>query len=89
MFGVKIRFRAGAPLGGVLTVWAIVLTILLAVHVLLGGWLVPYTANSWLAYAGSSARLVWWHGAVLGCIPGVVEVAIPASVVTVVLMSIL
>lgn len=30
----------------------------------------PYAVNSWLVYFGKHAVVVWWHGAIVGAIPG-------------------
>jgi hypothetical protein len=45
----------------------------------------PYTINHWLAFAGKSARIVWWQGALIGFCPYIGQASIPAAVVTFIL----
>jgi hypothetical protein len=43
------------------------ITTLIAVFVT--SFLVPYTINTWLEFVGKEPVALWWHGAILGCIP--------------------
>lgn len=54
--------------------------------VVVGALLWPYTINSWLAFFGKPAAIVWWHGALLGFAPIIGQVTIPAAIVTWILM---
>ncbi len=65
-------------------VWevAVVLGFVLALFAVVGAFCWPYTVNTWLAYAESSNRMLWWHGALMGLVPGVGQACIPAAVVT-------
>ena len=38
------------------------------VYVVLGAMFWPLAINPWLVFFGKSAKVVWWHGALLGCI---------------------
>lgn len=46
----------------------------------------PYVFNTWLVYTGKSACVVWWHGFLLGFVPRIGGMAIPAAVTTWILM---
>ena len=47
-----------------------------------GGFLWPYTINSWLVYTGKPPSVEFWHGALLGLVPGIGQSCIPAAVLT-------
>lgn len=42
----------------------------------------PYVINFWLVFAGKAAVVVWWQGALIGFVPGLGELTIPAAVLT-------
>jgi len=71
-----------------LAVWSV--NTILLIHVIVGGFLgmllVPYTLNSWLVFFGKESTIVWWKGALIGIIPGIGELMIPAAFITFVLM---
>jgi hypothetical protein len=52
----------------------------------LGGWLFPYTVNSWLEYAGKEPQVKFWMGMIAGFVPGVGQLLIPAALITWMLM---
>lgn len=57
-----------------------------AVFVIIGAILWPYTLNSWLVFFGKEASVVWWQGAILGFMPFIGQVTIPAAIVTWILL---
>lgn len=54
----------------------------LLVFALIGGWLWPYTINSWLEFAGSETRIQLWQGALMGFVPGIGQITIPLAIIT-------
>lgn len=70
---------------GVIVVWTVILT----VCVIIGSILWPYTINTWLVFMGKPAVVVWWQGALLGFVPIIGQITIPAAVVTWLLMLVL
>lgn len=42
----------------------------------------PYAINTWLVYMGKPAQILWWHGFLLGFVPGLGQMAIVVAVVT-------
>ena len=65
---------------------SLVLLITLAIFAAVGGFLWPYTINSWLVFFGKDPTIVFWQGALLGFCPGIGQVSIPAAVITWILM---
>ena len=64
----------------------IVLLIGSIIGFVIGGFLWTYTINTWLAYAGKESSIVFWQGGLIGFVPYLGHFAIPASVITWVLM---
>lgn len=64
----------------------IVIVVIMLLCTLVGGWLWPYTVNTWLVYAGKEPTLVWWQGALMGFCPVLGQITIPVAIVTWVLM---
>ena len=65
----------------------IVLTLFgVCIVALLGGLLWPYTINTWLIYCGKEAAVVFWQGALIGFVPFVGQLMIPAAILTWVIM---
>jgi hypothetical protein len=60
--------------------------ILLTIAVCVGAICWPYTINTWLVFLGKTPQIVWWQGALLGFVPGLGQLSIPAAVVTWILM---
>jgi len=60
------------------------LTALIALLILaaIGAFAWPYTINTWLVFAGKTAAVTWWHGALLSFVPVIDQLSIPAAVVT-------
>lgn len=52
----------------------------------IGAFVWPYTLNSWLVFFGKPHSVVWWQGAILGFMPYIGQVGIPAAVITWILM---
>ena len=59
---------------------------LMILNAILGAWLWPYTLNSWLEFFDKPAHIVWWQGSLIGFVPYVGNITIPAAFVTWVLM---
>jgi hypothetical protein len=49
---------------------------------IIGAFLWPYSLNSWLLFIGKHAKVLWWHGFILGVIPGFGAMSIPIAVIT-------
>ncbi len=49
---------------------------------LMGMLLWPYSINTWLEWAGKDPCIVWWQGMLLGLVPGLGQLSLPAAVVT-------
>lgn len=60
--------------------------IVLAVSACIGGFLWPYTLNTWLHFFGKPESIMFWHGALLGFCPIIGQVSIPVAVITWILM---
>ena len=71
-------------LGGVFGIVA-----LLTLSGIVGAFCWPYTLNSWLVFAGKPPAILWWHGFLLGYVPGLGQMSIPAAVITWILMMFL
>lgn len=53
---------------------------------LIGGFLWPYTINSWLVYFGKKPCIVFWQGGLIGFVPYFGLTSIPAAVMTWILL---
>ena len=67
----------------------IILSVAFVLAFIMGALLWPYTVNSWLVYFGMPAKLVWWQGGILGMLPYVGRVTIPAALGTWILLLML
>ena len=56
---------------------------------LIGGWLWPYTINTWLIFFGKQPVIHFWYGAVLGFIPFIGQATVPVAAITWILMMFL
>lgn len=63
--------------------------LLLSLSGIVGAFCWPYTINSWLVFAGKAPVVLWWHGFLLGYVPGLGQISIGAAVITWILMLIL
>lgn len=45
-----------------------------------------YTLNTWLMFFGKVSSVVWWQGALIGFVPYIGQISIPAAVITFILM---
>lgn len=64
----------------------IILLLLLSISGIIGSFCWPYTLNSWLIFFEKEATIVWWHGFILGYVPGLGQASLPAAVITWILM---
>lgn len=55
--------------------------------VALNSWLWPYIGNSWLEYNGKPPQIEWWQGALVGFVPYLNRLVVPAAVITWFLMK--
>lgn len=76
----EIKGKGNADLG------CIIIMMYLIFLVLVGGICWPYTINTWLAFFGKTQTIVWWQGVLLGLIPFLGQISIPAAVTTWILM---
>ncbi len=65
---------------------AIFLPVIAIACAAIGALVWPYTINAWLVYAGKPPAVLWWHGALLGLVPGLGQFAAPLAILTWVLM---
>lgn len=49
---------------------------------IIGSFAWPYTLNAWLTIAGKVPSVVWWHGFLLGCVPGIGQLSVPFVILT-------
>lgn len=42
----------------------------------------PYAINHWLVFTGHPASITWWQGSLIGFVPYIGHLAIPAAVIT-------
>jgi len=59
----------GSRLEGIYRRRVMVFWIAFAMGVAIAALLVPYTLNTWLAFAGKETQVTWWMGALVGLIP--------------------
>lgn len=67
----------------------VMFVILLLFGVLPGIFLWPYTLNTWLEFLNKPQTVKWWHGMILGVIPGLGHATIPVAALTWILMLVL
>ena len=56
------------------------------VSVALGAVCWPYTINTWLVFADRPPTVLWWHGALMGLVPGLGQLAILTAIATWIIM---
>jgi hypothetical protein len=54
----------------------------LILSAIVGGLCWPYAINSWLAFAGKPQVVLFWHGALIGFVPWIGQLSIPAAIIT-------
>ena len=64
----------------------IVFLIALLIGGIVGAICWPYTINTWLVYCHRLPIILWWHGALMGFVPGLGQLSIPLSVLTWIIM---
>lgn len=70
-------------------VFLIVVLTVMALCSLIGGFLWPYTINTWLVFFGKQPHIVFWQGALLGFCPILGQATIPCAIATWILMMFL
>ena len=45
-----------------------------------------YTINTWLVYMGKDAALTWWQGGLIGLVPWIGYISLPAAALTYLIM---
>lgn len=58
----------------------------LSISGIIGAFCWPYALNTWLVFLGKPAMVLWWHGFLLGYVPWLGQMSIPAAVITWILM---
>lgn len=56
--------------------------ITITAYLALSSWLWPYTINTWLVWADKEPCMVWWHGALIGLVPGIGQSSPMAAIIT-------
>ena len=69
-----------------MTTNTVLIGIVIAVCILIGAILWPYSLNTWLIFFDKEPTIKMWHGALLGFCPIIGQVTIPVAVVTWILM---
>jgi len=64
----------------------VVMLIVLAISMTIGGFCWQYTINTWLEFAGKDPAIQWWHGALISIVPHIGGFSIGAAVLTWILM---
>ena len=59
---------------------------ILCLGALVGAICWTYTINTWLVFLGKTPIIVWWQGSLIGYVPIIGQLAIPAAVVTWIIM---
>ena len=62
------------------------LLLILTLSGIIGIFCWPYTINHWLVFMGKEPSIVWWQGFLLGYVPYVGQISIPAVFITWILM---
>ncbi len=74
--------RTGRLIVASLMTYGVMFLCVFGLSALIGAFAWPYVINEWLVFAGRPATVEWWHGALLGFVPGFGFVSIPAAVIT-------
>jgi hypothetical protein len=56
--------------------------VVLLLGAIVSSFLFPYTVNAWLLFAKREPVVQWWMGFLIGCIPGIAELVVPAAIIT-------
>jgi hypothetical protein len=60
----------------------IIFLAMVASGVLIGGFCWVYTLNTWLVYFGQLAVVEFWHGALIGLVPGLGQFGVVTAALT-------
>lgn len=64
----------------------LLIIVICAISFAIGAVCWPYTINSWLVYSGRPPIIEWWMGGLMGFVPCIGQMSIPAAIITFVLM---
>lgn len=64
----------------------IICIIIMLLGAAIGAFTWPYTINTWLVYLGKEPAILWWQGSLIGFVPYIGSISIPAAVITWILM---
>ena len=67
---------------GILFLYLVIFALIFSVSGLIGGFLWPYCINTWLHWAEKPETVKFWHGFLIGMVPGVGGLSIPAALLT-------
>lgn len=67
-----------AVFGGFMVCWMIVWLL----SGIIGALTFPYAINFWLLYFGKAAAFMWYHGFLIGMIPGLGQIGIIGAIIT-------
>ena len=67
---------------GLLGAHMLLCLIFFALSALVGAYAWPYAINEWLMFAGKPPTVLPWHGALIGLVPAVGQMSLPAVVIT-------
>lgn len=56
--------------------------LIFVISAIIGGFCWTYTINTWLLFAGKTATIAWWQGALIGLVPGLGQLSFPAAALT-------
>ena len=62
------------------------LFIVVIITVIINSITFPYAINEWLIYFHKTPSVVWWHGALIGFVPGIGQLGITIAVLTWIIM---
>ena len=67
----------------------ILISIIMGICGIIGGFLWTYVINTWLVFFGKEAIVLFWHGFLLGMIPKLGILSIPCAILTFIVMLII
>ena len=75
--------------GSVGCVAVLIVAAIIAVAIAVSGAAWYYSINQWLAFAGSTSSIAYWHGCVIACIPPIGPLGCAGAVITWIAMKVL
>ncbi|MEE9579943.1 MAG: hypothetical protein V3V74_01335 [Nitrosomonadaceae bacterium] len=67
-------------------IFTVVIMVVACIFFAIGTLLWPYTINTWLIYSDKPPQVEWWMGGLMGIVPGIGQMCIPAAFITFILM---